>query len=185
MFFLALLFCVAGLAHVPWLSTHIVESRTETLVWISSAILEVDWMADCALCVGGMCWLACLLWGEPVLRPWGPRFRGVLYLGRTGLPPEALAFPGLFVPSGIWFFSWGLMPGCLWSMWAWGKQIAVPACAVLDTDLQLFPLSSAYFCLLPSLIPLAQSPEPSVVPGQIGSPDSFQHSNKHSGFQLL
>ena len=41
MFFLALLSCVAGLAHVPWLSTHIVESRTETLVWISSAILEV------------------------------------------------------------------------------------------------------------------------------------------------
>lgn len=41
MFFLALLFCAAGLPHVPWLSTHIVESRTETLVWTDSAILEV------------------------------------------------------------------------------------------------------------------------------------------------
>ena len=58
-------------------------------------------------------------------------------------------------------------------MWAWGEQIVVPACAVLDTDLQLFPLSSAYFSPLPSLIPLAQSPEPSVVLGQIGSPDAF------------
>ena len=48
-------------------------------------------MADCALCVGWMRWLACLLWGEPVLRPWGLRFGGVLYLGWTGLPPEALA----------------------------------------------------------------------------------------------
>lgn len=129
--------------------------------WSLPPDLSPDWTADCALCVGGMRWLACLLWGEPVLRPWGPRFRGVLYLGQTVLPPEALAFPGLFVPSGIWFFSWWLMPGCLWSMWEWGKQIAVPASAVLDTDLQLFPLSSAP--LLSPAFPHTSGPEPGAI----------------------
>ena len=54
--------------------------------WSFPPDLSPDWMADCALCVGGMRWLACLFWGEPALRPWGPRFRGALYLGQTQRP---------------------------------------------------------------------------------------------------
>lgn len=67
--------------------------------------LSPEWMADCALCVGGMCWLACCLWGEPVLRPWGPHVRGELYPGWTEPAPEAFAFPRSLVPSAIWGFN--------------------------------------------------------------------------------
>lgn len=123
--------------------------------------LSPEWMADCALCVGGVHWLAFLLWGEPVLRPWEPRVRGVLYPGRTVLPLEALAFPRLFVPSAIWFFNCGLMPGCLWSAWGWGKQMEVPTSAVPGTDLQLSPLSSAP--LLTPALPHTSGPEPRVI----------------------
>lgn len=38
MFFLALLCHAAGFFHVPWSFIHILESKAEKLVWISSAI---------------------------------------------------------------------------------------------------------------------------------------------------
>ena len=135
--------------------------------------LSPEWMADCALCVGGMCWLACWLWGEPVLRPWGPHVRGELYPGWTEPAPEAFAFPRSLVPSAIWGFNWGLMP-----------RLPVSCVGVGEADGGANQCSSRY---RPSIIPTVFSPlldpalprasgsEPGAVRclGQSGSPGSF------------